>query len=232
MKSLKVLAIVPARGGSKRIAHKNLIRIGGRSLVSKTLQVASESEIFKKIILTSDDSKILAEANAFPNVVQDKRPAELSTDKASTMDVIAHVIASQDEEFDCICLLQPTSPFRSVRNIKEAFEQFINQKSDSLVSVKNVDTNPFHIVIKNGSALETLIPSDLFNKRTQEQPDMYCLNGAIYFARTAYFKKNKTFLGNNAEIYKMSADESIDIDTEEDLQVALKLFEEKYSAEY
>ncbi|MEK6628260.1 MAG: acylneuraminate cytidylyltransferase family protein [Bdellovibrionota bacterium] len=220
----KVLAIIPARGGSKRIIKKNLAKVGQLSLVEMSMKEAIESQIFSKIILSSDDSEILEQARSYPEVEALQRSGDLASDTASSVDVVCSILEQFRGQFDYICLLQPTSPFRTFQHIKEAFFQLKEGGCSTLVSVKPVLTNPFHVVVKKGAAVEPLIDPKIFNFRTQQTPEIFSLNGCIYFAKSDYFEENKSFLGNNTGVYLMSEPDSLDIDTQEDLEMARKIF--------
>lgn len=221
---IKSLAIIPARGGSKRIPNKNLVKINNESLVDISMRVALESNLFDKVVLSSDDLNILNESIKFSEKITAlKRSSENSSDSASSIEAVLEVVRQLNENYDYICLLQPTSPFRTAVHLKEAFECFTKSNADSLVSVKKVETNPFHIVAKEGKEVKPLMTENLFNFRTQMTPELFCLNGCIYFAKYSYFAENKTFLGKNCELYLMGSIESLDIDTPEDYQLALEI---------
>lgn len=220
----RILAIIPARGGSKRIIKKNLAKLGDQTLVSRAMQSAIDSGLFSQVILSSDDSEILAEANNFSDRITPViREAELASDKASSVDVVSSLLA-QFPGFDYVCLLQPTSPFRTGKHIKEAFKSLQEGGFHSLVSVKAVQTNPFHVVVRQGESVKPLIDAKIFSFQTQATPDIFCLNGCIYFAKTDYFSQNKSFLGDKSGVYLMSEQDSMDIDTPEDLEIARNIY--------
>lgn len=222
-----VLAIIPARAGSKRVPEKNLAVIEGQSLVAIAMREATSSGIFSDIILSSDSERILKEADAFSSVQPQLRPLELSTDEATLVDLTAHIIKNSLKKYEYVALLQPTSPFRMSNHIKEAFKLFKENNYSSLVSVKAVTTNPFHVVVKKEDGVVPLIDAPIFNFRTQMTPEIFCLNGCLYFAKVEHFLKNKSFLGENAGVYLMSEQHSLDIDTPEDLELARKISEHK-----
>lgn len=221
----KTLAIITARGGSKRIPRKNLIEVGGISLVGRSIIEALNSGVFTEIILSSDDDEILKVANSFSGVRGLKRAENLSTDSATSIDVVEDIISFESADYDYICLLQPTSPLRKAVHIQESYAHLLSNDYDTLVSVKPVVTNPFHIVTKNGDLVSPLLGNELFKFRTQEAPELYCLNGCIYFAKESFFKQYKTFLSKKTGVYLMSEYDSLDIDTPEDLQLAKKILE-------
>lgn len=222
----KVLAIVTARGGSKRVPRKNLVKLGGVSLVGRTLKEAILSDVFTDVLLSSDDAEILNEASLVKGARALKRSDELSSDTATSVDVIQSIL-STEVGYDYVCLLQPTSPFRTAKHIRESYASLLSNDYDTLVSVKAVVTNPFHIVTKINDAVAPLLGAEVFKFRTQETPELYCLNGCIYFAKVDFFKQNKSFLGQKTGVYLMSEQDSLDIDTPEDLELAKKLLENK-----
>ncbi len=222
------IAVVTARGGSKRIPHKNLVKINGISLVARTLKTAVDSKLFTHIILSSDSDLILKEAAKFKTVIAIKRSPQLASDTAKSMDVLLDLLNNPlFKKTESLCLLQPTSPFRTTKHLKESWQKFSSSTADSLVSVAPVVTNPFHMVVaksKSGAShLEPLLGAKIFAFRTQDTPEIYALNGAIYFATAKKLKKDKSFIGRKALVYKMSLRDSLDIDEPQDLKLARRL---------
>lgn len=230
MKSASCIAVVTARGGSKRIPNKNLVKINGLTLVERTLKTALDAKIFSHIILSSDSDAILREAAKFKSVIPVKRSSHLASDTAKSMDVILDLLTRPEfKDAQSLCLLQPTSPFRSTKHLKESWQMFskAKAKAEALVSVAPVVTNPFHMVVTHPKgAKQSVLPlmgPKIFSFRTQDTPEIYALNGAIYFATTKKLKKDKSFIGRNALIYKMSLRDSLDIDEPADLKLARRL---------
>ena len=223
------IAVITARGGSKRIPNKNLVKINGLSLVGRTLKMAVDAKIFSHIILSSDSNLILKEAARFKSVIAIKRSPHLASDTAKSMDVILDLLNKPEfKEAKSLCLLQPTSPFRSVKHLKQSWQLFTGSQAEALVSVAPVVTNPYHMVVSHSqNRIEPLLAKQIFSFRTQETPEIYALNGAIYFATAKKLKKDKSFIGRNTVVYKMSLRDSLDIDELKDLQLARRLLKVK-----
>lgn len=217
----KILAIIPARKGSKGIPSKNTKLICKKPLVTWTIEAAQKSKYINKIIVSTDCQKVKAIAESYNINVPRLRPDNLSTDSASSDDVIKHELKER-KNFDIVCMLQPTSPLRDFKDIDEAFEKFFKLNANALVSVCKDNHSPYWSFEINGSYLKTLFPDKKINKRRQELPETYKLNGAIYIARIDFYRKNSSFLSNKTIPYIMPFNKSIDIDTNEDFNIAEK----------
>lgn len=217
----KILAIIPARKGSKGVPSKNTKLIYNKPLISWTIEAAQKSKYINKIIVSTDCHKVKEIAESYNINIPSLRPDNLSTDSASSDDVIKYELNKADD-FDIICMLQPTSPLRDSKDIDYAFEKFFKLKASALVSVCKNQHSPYWSFKINKSYLETLFPDMNINKRRQELPDTYKLNGAIYIARIDFYRKNSSFLTNQTIPYIMSFNKSIDIDNLEDFDIAEK----------
>ncbi|MDK2821914.1 MAG: hypothetical protein PWP31_1879 [Clostridia bacterium] len=222
----KVLAIIPARGGSKRLPEKNLLNLAGKPLISWTIEAAKESKYIDKIVVSSDDEKILDVAERY-NVYVIKRPEELATDSAKTIDVVKHAISILEKNFQYVLLLQPTSPLRKSRQIDEAFELLIKKDADAVISVSPVD-HPVQWcnALPEDLSMKNFLNSEVMDKRSQDLPVYYRLNGAIYIAKTEkLIQQNSFFLKDNVFAYIMDRESSIDIDDWIDFRLAEVLIE-------
>ncbi|MEA2050829.1 MAG: type II toxin-antitoxin system PemK/MazF family toxin [Campylobacterota bacterium] len=220
VKTPSILAIIPARGGSKRLPRKNILNLAGKPLIAYSIEASLNSRYIKKTIVSSDDDEILNIAKDYSSEII-KRPAHLATDTSTSFDSIEHTILNQDESFDYIILLQPTSPLRTSKHIDEAIELLIEKNADAVISTCEVD----HPVKWNMSIDDTLdISSAIFSintNRSQDQTKHYRLNGAIYIARTKKLLEEKTFfLTKNIYSYIMDKKDSVDIDDEYDFLIA------------
>ena len=151
---MRILGIIPARGGSKGVPGKNIKLLGGLPLIAYTSNAANDSKYLNKTIISTDDLNIAEVAKQFQIEVPFIRPTLLATDTASSIQVVQHVVTyleSQEEYYDAICLLQPTSPFRKKGFIDKAIEKFINEAADALVSVLPVphEFNPHWVFESN-----------------------------------------------------------------------------------
>jgi CMP-N,N'-diacetyllegionaminic acid synthase len=159
-----------------------------------------------------------------------KRPPELASDTAKTVDVVNHVIENIDKEYDFIVLLQPTSPLRTSNHIDEAIEQLIKLNADAIISVTEVDHSPLWCnILPESLSMENFISENIKHKRSQDLPKFYRLNGAIYICKTKKFIEEDTFfLQENVYAYIMDKKSSIDIDEELNFKLAEIILKEKF----
>lgn len=216
MHSDKVLALIPARGGSKGLPRKNVLEAGGKPLIAWTILAAQQSSYIEEVVLSSDDDEIIATALAWNCAVPFRRPDILASDTASSMDVVLHAL-DQLPGFDYVVLLQPTSPLRTAAHIDAAFELMKKSDAPCCVSVCEVDQSPYWMyTLDIAGKLIGVMPSESTFMRRQDLPPVYTLNGAIYIARVDWLRRNKSFLSAETVAYVMGKQDSIDIDTIQD----------------
>lgn len=208
-----VLAVIPARAHSKRIPGKNRKSFLGKPLIQWSIEAALQAECVTDVLVTTDDEQILAYDKSFPKVQFVQRPDELALDSTPGVDPILHLMGNLKAKYDCILLLQPTSPLRSSQHIDLAFAQFLKSGKKQLVSVKKMSDPIGHIVFKNDNGVEFL--KKAFSNLPQEQ-DLKVLNGAIYFSQWQCLLDCKSFLGPSLELFEMDERVSVDIDYPED----------------
>ena len=223
----KILAVIPARGGSKGIKNKNITELAGRPLLQWTIEAAEKSKYIDRFVLSSDDPQIQMVAESLGCEVPFTRAAHLATDEASTIDVLLDVL-ERVAGFDVVALLQPTSPFRSAKDIDSCLELMTRDGAPSVVSLCAVRDHPA-LVFKLQS--DKKIAPFLSNPpsqslRRQDLPAAFKLNGAVYIANIPWFIKNRTFTAAEAVGYIMPESRSIDIDDAQDLSVAQQLAQE------
>jgi len=214
------LAIIPARGGSKRLPRKNVVDLAGKPLIAWTIEAGLKSKYIDKVIVTSDDDEILSISQQY-GAITIKRPDELASDTATTFDAIKHAIDNA-EAYNYIVLLQPTSPLRNVNHIDEAIELLMAKKADAVVSVCEMDHSPLwsNTLPEDGNMREFL-REEIKNKRSQDLPTYYHLNGAIYICKTDKLLEQKSFfVKDDIFAYMMDRKNSIDIDEKEDFELA------------
>ena len=223
------LAIIPARGGSKRLPNKNILPLAGKPMLLWTIESAMQSKYLDEIILSTDSDDIIKVVENY-KIKTIKRPLELASDTAKTVDVVNHVIENIDKEYDFIVLLQPTSPLRTSNHIDEAIEQLIKLNADAIISVTEVDHSPLWCnILPKSLSMENFISEDIKHKRSQDLPKFYRLNGAIYICKTKKFIEEDTFfLQENVYAYIMDKKSSIDIDEELDFKLAEIILKEKF----
>jgi CMP-N-acetylneuraminic acid synthetase len=220
----KVLAIIPARGGSKAVPQKNLRSLGGRPLIEWTIEAAREAECVTHVIVSTDSPQIAEVARAVGADVPFLRPAELATDTASSLDVVAHAIHACPG-YDVALLLQPTSPLRRSADIDAAFSLMRDRNAESCASVAPVEESPWLMFcLGDNGRMEPVLSPWPGGMRRQDLPPVYTLNGAIYFVMTAAFARTGQLITTQTVAYEMDRDRSIDIDTHADFERAEAIF--------
>lgn len=225
----KVLAIVPARAGSKRLPQKNIKPLNGLPLIAHTFEAIKQSEYITATIATSDCPEVLRISAQYKNTYPLKRPAELASDTASSIDVVLHAVefAKQLGMFDVICLLQPTSPLRTTQDIDNAIALYIEKEAKGVTSLTKCEHSPLWATpLEVDSDFKAFIKG-LSNARSQDLKTFYQLNGAIYLIdKHALLTERKLFLESDYYPFIMSTKNSIDIDTALDFKVAEFVMEE------
>lgn len=218
------VAIIPARSGSKRVPGKNVRNLGAKPLIAWTIEAALSSNCYDRVIVSTDDQKIAAVAREYGAETPFLRPAQFASDTSSSEDVINHAVCWL-EHFDnvaikTVTLLQPTSPFRFAKNIREAFDLFFKKDADAVVSVMEapVKLELCNTLPKNLS-LKGFIKTE--KTRTQDMDVYYQLNGAIYlFKRNFCSALGGIYDSRRSFAYIMASENSIDIDSELDFKWA------------
>lgn len=219
-----ILAIIPARGGSKGIPRKNIKNLAGKPLIAWTIEEAKKSRYITRLILSSDDDEIIEVAKTYGCEVPFKRPAELSQDQSSGMEPVLHAI-QECPGYDYVLLLQPTSPFRTVEDIDNCLKMVIENDYTFCVSVTESEETPYWMYTIENESMIPLIKNPPATR--QELNKTYSLNGALYIAKTEDFIKKKNFLNNDTTPFKMSKEHSYDIDERMDFKICNWLMEEK-----
>jgi CMP-N,N'-diacetyllegionaminic acid synthase len=226
-KNKTFLAIIPARGGSKRLPRKNVLDLNGKPLIAYSIEAGLKSKYIDKVIVTSDDDEILTISERY-GADTIKRPDELASDTATTFDAIKHAMENC-ERYDYIILLQPTSPLRNEKHIDEAIELLESKNADAVVSVCEMDHSPLWSNTLNDSlSMSDFLKDEVVNKRSQDLEKYYRLNGAIYICNIKKFLKEESFfLKDNVFAYKMDRKKSIDIDEKIDFEITKIMLRER-----
>lgn len=217
----KVLAIIPARGGSKGIPHKNIISLCGKPLIAYTIEAANQSTYIDTVIVSTDDVDIQRISEQYGALVPFLREAKIASDEATTISVVVDAVKRLEvngEKFDVVILLQPTSPLRTAEEIDVAIDIFFQNNMQGIVSVNVAEVSPFLLRTIEGSQLQRII-SRSSTIRRQDMPTYYEVNGAIYINAISDIKESLSF-NDNPIPYIMSCEHSIDIDTWDDLEKA------------
>lgn len=227
----KMLAVIPARGGSKGVPGKNIRKLLGKPLIAYTIDAALQSEIFVDVIVSTDSEEIAQVAKENGAKVPFIRPKEISGDEVSSDDVILHALSfyeSKGIEFEEVCKLQPTSPLRSAEHIREAYKLFLEKNAYYLVSICECEHSPLWSgTIGKDLRLDSFLSERVKRSCRQELEKYYRLNGAIYMAKTKKFVENKNFFGRNSIGYIMRQIDSVDIDNILDFDLAELIIKKK-----
>ena len=222
-KGKKVLAIIPARAGSKGIKDKNIIDLAGKPLIAHSIEQGLNSKYIDKVVVSTDGEKIAEVAKQYGAEVPFLRPSEIACDTAKTIDVMVHCVdffKNNNEEFDYIVLLQPTQPLRKAEHIDEMIEKIVNDEAKGIVSVCKVKEHPILMrTIDSKNQLNNLLTGSSTMRR-QEMPDYYKVNGVIYINKIDGDFNLDTSLNDNKSAYVMEEKYSIDIDDLMDLEIA------------
>ena len=215
---MRVLGLMPARGGSKSIPRKNLVDLGGVPLIQWTIQAALGSNL-ERVVVSTDDDEIAEISKSLGAEVPFKRPAELSSDQTLSIDVVLHALDVLEEDFDAVMMLQPTSPFRTSIDIVGAIK--IIDGASSVISVVPVEgTHPARMkFVEDGVLIDPPFAETIENMPRQELRPMYIRNGAIYLTRISDLR-HRTFKGALSRALIMPKERSINIDTGFDLALA------------
>lgn len=219
----KVLGLICARGGSKGLPGKNIADLGGKPLLAWTIEAGLRSRCIDRLILSTDDEQIATVARRYGCEVPFMRPDILATDDATALDVVLHALDAVEESFRYLILLQPTSPFRDSTAIDGAFELMMRTGASSCVGVTETKKSPNWMYLADGqNRLVPLLDNDpaLRACQRQKQPAVYELNGAFYGIATDRLRQERAFVNDDTVGYVMSEQQSVDIDTNTDLNYA------------
>lgn len=221
---MRILALVPARGGSKRLPGKNARKLGGKPLIVWSIEVTAGLQDVCDVLASTDDAEIGRLAEAAGALVPWLRPAELATDEASSVDVALHALDWYERErgaVDGLLLLQPTSPFRTRETVRAGIERFNQSGRRAVLAVSPVHAHPMWTLRVENDRLVPYIDRHGLETRSQDLPPVYAPNGALYLIRPADLRASRSFLGSEAvPLIVRSPRETLDIDTEWDWKLA------------
>lgn len=223
-----IVALIPARGGSKGVKRKNLREVAGKPLLQHTVDAARECPLIGDIYLSSEDAEILATGQDLGCKLV-RRPAALALDESSANDVVFDFFTQvplADE--DVILYLQPTSPLRTGAHLSDALAQMTKAGTSGLVAVTELEKSPYKAFSLDARGnLESLFGERYSNYGRQQLPKTYMPNGAIYIFTKKFFMERGGFPSNGSLPYIMSRADSVDIDTDADLELASRLMEQR-----
>jgi CMP-N-acetylneuraminic acid synthetase len=220
---MNILGLIPARGGSKGVPNKNIKLLGGKALITYSIDAGLASKSMKKLVVSTDSEKIAEVSRNAGAEVPFLRPAALATDASPTIDTVIHAVQFYEKkgiDFDAICLLQPTSPFRTASDIEKAINVFKIQNADSLVSVREVphQYNPHWVYepTSEGSFLKIATGEEQIIPRRQELPKAYHRDGSIYIVKKKILLEQRSLYGKKIAFHVSENPVYVNIDTLED----------------
>ncbi|MCG8459440.1 MAG: acylneuraminate cytidylyltransferase family protein [Holophagales bacterium] len=223
----RVLAVIPARGGSKGVARKNVRPLLGKPLIAYTIETAlAARHLFHRVLVSTDDPEIAGIARRLGAEVPFLRPAELASDQAPTLPVLVHAVEWVEEadglELDWVCLLQPTAPFRTVAHLEQSLALALEGGCDSVISVQKVEAHHPILMkrIEGGRLLPYCLEEKEGTRRQDYDPPAYKRNGAIYLTRRDVLVERRSIWGEHICPLVMPEEHSVSIDTELDFEVA------------
>ena len=219
---MKVLGLVPARGGSKGIPRKNIRRLGEKPLLAFTAEAALAANRLAKVVLSTEDEEIADVGKAYGLQVPFLRPAELATDQTPTLPVVQHAVTwfqEQGELFDAVCLLQPTTPFRAVGEIDGCIQRMEETGADTVFTVRSVphEYNPhwvYKVADDGGLVLATGEAQPI--PRRQDLPPAYFRDGSVYVINTETLLQRNSLYGPKVVGFSTTGDQSVNLDTMDD----------------
>lgn len=222
---MQVLALIPARGGSKGIPRKNLVDVAGKPLIAWTVESALRlfhAGILEDVVVSTEDAEIASVCKTLGAGVPFVRPPELADDRAKTVDVVLHaldVLESQGKYFDAVLLLQATAPLRQDEDILASLRIFAQHQADSLISVNaHPELSPLILYRHEGDFGLPFDPNHNKGVRRQDQSPVLVRNGAIYLTRVDYIKEHGRLIGDKPLLYVMPEDRSVNVDTLAELE--------------
>jgi len=225
IKNKKTLALIPARGGSKRLPGKNILDLAGYPVIAWTIKAALSVMQIDRVVVSTDNDEIMAVSKYYGADLPFIRPKEIANDKATSFSVVLHALDKLKElgdNYEYVILLQPTSPLRTTQHIEESIRKLIKMQCDAVVSIVECDHSPlWSNTISHDLDMSNFISEDVKNKRSQDLDKYYRVNGAIYLCKVERLLEEKTFfLKDKIYGYIMERESSVDIDTLFDLNLA------------
>lgn len=217
---MKNIAIIPARSGSKGLKDKNIKLLNGKPLIAYSIEAALDSGMFDEVMVSTDSKKYAEIAKEFGASVPFLRSAELSSDTATSKDVILDVLLRYEadgQKFDTFALLQPTSPLRTAEDVINAYSVFKEKHANAVIGVTETEHSPLICgVLPDNMSMDNFIKPEVKNKPRQALEKYYRINGAMYVAKVEYYMAHGDFYHDGCYAYVMGGEVSVDIDTERD----------------
>jgi len=222
----EVLAVIPARYGSKRLPGKNIKQLAGKPMIAWTILAAQQTGIFSDIVVSTDSEKIAEISQQYGGTVPFLRDAADADDYTPVSIVTVNTLERMGNKYDTVIQLMANCPCRIAQDIKNAYDNFLSSGSEFQISVFKFGwMNPWWAMKVNaGGEHEPLFPK-AYKKRSQDLAELYCPSGAIWIANAAALKREKTFYGNGYKVFALSWQSAVDIDDAEDFSLAEMIHE-------
>ena len=227
LQPLRVLGVIPARGGSKSIPKKNIVDVGGKPLIAYTIEAAHKANLIDSCIVSTDSKEIASVAQTYGAEVPFLRPDELSTDVAGSLGVVIHALEFMENMnntvYDAVVMLQPTTPFRKTSWIDEAIRLLSVSKFDSIVSVVDVGANhPYRMYTVDSSSELVPVAKDIEDPMMprQDLPSVYVRSGDIYATRRSCLIEQQSLIGRSSGALIIDPEHAVNIDEPIDLAIA------------
>jgi len=218
------LAVIPARGGSKRIPRKNIRELCSKPIIAYTIEAAFESGVFSRVIVSTDSEEVAAVAKRFPAEVPFLRDPSLADDYTPVSLVTLDALQRLDPDgikYHHVAQLMPNCPLRTAADIQESYRQFMDTKADSQISVTRYGwLNPWWAMTRNEKCQLSPIFPEQMGKRSQDLPEVFCPTGAIWWAKADVLCRERTFHITGRTGWEIPWQRAIDIDTEDDWKMA------------
>ena len=219
---MRRVAIIPARGGSKRLPRKNILDLKGKPMIAWTIEAAINADIFERVVVSTEDQEIADIARSYGAEI-DERASELASDQARVVDVCFDFLEREEQQnrtYDLMCCLYATAPLRQAEDIRKTASLVKPGDCDIALAASPYDMPPHQALKVVGDKVEPMWP-DLVNKREADVGELIVDNGSTYAVNVEIFKKQKSFYGDNMKVHIMPRERSQDIDEEVDLDLAL-----------
>jgi CMP-N,N'-diacetyllegionaminic acid synthase len=221
---MKILAVIPARGGSKRLPGKNIRMLGGKPLIVWSIEASMGIPDISDVLVSTDDTAIASISREAGGLVPWLRPVQLATDLASSVDVVIHALdwyENKNGVVDGVLLLQPTSPFRTKESICKGIELFRSNHRHSVIGVSPAPSHPMWTLKTVNGYLAPFLPEHGLDIRSQDLPQAYIVNGSFYLSSPENLRMHRTFTAmESVPLVTARPEESLDIDTPWDFRIA------------
>lgn len=221
-KGKKILCVIPARGGSKRLPGKNIMELAGKPLIAYSIECARASGLLDRIVVSTDDEAITEVARSFGAEVPFMRPATLARDESSSADVLLHATEWLEENegytFDAVVLLQVTSPLRTTEDVEAAVKMLIDNEAQNVFSVTKAHASPYTTLVETKADGYARLSKE--SAENEPVPPVYELNGAVYAWWKNTLNRERPLFQDRTSFYVMERERSVDIDTLLDFKIA------------